>query len=324
MSSEQFHQGNLDTKMDCTKDEELDANDLEVAMINESFEQQFKHSQLFYNPNLKSAFYGDNSQAEITGTKEGESHAFTDEEVKIKLTPLQFLPCITPQSELEDDFGRGLQLDMELERMMLEEDDKYFYLDSPPLLTSPEEKQPTGAVSNYKLSSASSFLPDQSNSSVYSSFESQLEDEECADAAEAIAIDVIQSLFADEQNNPPDSITDDDDDENMVVSASILQVLQDDDDNDIEDVDQEDMEETHKLKDDPKLGLDSADEQMPPPTPRNNSLQTVSSPISDEQTVPVIDSWEDLVKEPEATGKMHNEARALLKKFRAERKATQL
>jgi hypothetical protein len=75
------------------------------------------------------------------------------------------------------------------------------------------------------------------------------------------------------------------------------------------------------------------DEISTAPPPRNDSFQTtISSPMSasylstatDEQTVPVIDSWEELAKEPSAAEKMCMEARALLTKFRAERRATQL
>lgn len=113
-----------------------------------------------------------------------------------------------------------------------------------------------------------------------------------------------------------------------------MQILQDDDDFD---------SISEEMEEDPKMGRSGStsikneqqnpfdDDEMQPPPPRNDSLQTISSPMStsflsaaDEQTVPVIDHWEELDKEPCAAEKMSIDARALLKKIRAERKATQL
>jgi hypothetical protein len=71
-------------------------------MINESFEEQLKQAQL-YNSNLESIFYG---EGDNNGTTDScglvKLHcAFpmnTEEDVKANLSPIQFLPPISPHS----------------------------------------------------------------------------------------------------------------------------------------------------------------------------------------------------------------------------------
>lgn len=100
-------------------------------------------------------------------------------------------------------------------------------------------------------------------------------------------------------------------------------------DEDTDDSIEEDMDDDPKIE---KANETSNKEQpsftefelLSPPS-RNDSMYTIASTMSaseeQEQTVPVIDSWEELAKEPE---KLCSDARALLMKIRAERKATQL
>jgi hypothetical protein len=91
----------------------------QVAMINESFEEQMKQTQLFYSSNLKSIFYGQND-ADLVGapisddnmpTKKEEPLSpfpmaeITEEDVKVKLTPLRSLPHISPHSGLKEYFN---------------------------------------------------------------------------------------------------------------------------------------------------------------------------------------------------------------------------
>ena len=88
-----------------------------------------------------------------------------------------------------------------------------------------------------------------------------------------------------------------------------------------DDPEMEKATETAKDKEQPSF---TEFELLSPPS-RNDSMYTIASTMSaseeQEQTVPVIDSWEELAKEPE---KVCSDGRALLKKIRAERKATQL
>jgi hypothetical protein len=267
------------------KEEELDTDDLEVALINESFEEQMKQSQLFYNSDLKSLFYN-GGQTTTTALLNNNEQAHSqmhkdskDSSLLIKLvpncSPIRW-PHITLISEF-DDSERGRQLDMELGRMMLEsedDDDSTFinsfdesgsksasitkYLDKsvesddnkteeaesyfdinkddiskklPSSLNStslleqmaasstPKTKMTPISPYYYNISSLT-FLPYHHmaggffSSSSFESTMSQQEDEDtaaaCADAAEAIAIDVVQSLFADEQYTQSElGITDD-------------------------------------------------------------------------------------------------------------------
>jgi len=329
-----------------TNDEELDANDLEVAMINESFEEQMKHSLLFTNPNLKSVFYGASETATTKPSSKKQSPDLgIDEEVfdfkmDISPPPLQFLPNISPPPADKEELDRGQQLNRELERMMLEADEPLALTDDTSLMFDTKygadpvdyflsTKHPQG----FTFYDYDSILPDVTN--IFASFDSHLDlDEqnddasECADAAEQIAYDVVSSLFADEHKNA-DSFSDEDEG-SMVVNASILRVLQDDEIESV--VDEFDSE------DDPKLGKSGIAEcgdfvekghynNLSLPS-RNDSMQTIStaSPVntSDEQTVPVVDSWEQLGDSPIAAEKVYSEAKAVLKKIRAERKATQL
>lgn len=77
---------------------------IKVAMINESFEEQMKHSLLFTNPNLKSVFYGASETTTTKPSSEKQSPDLgIDEEVfdfkmDISPPPLQFLPNISPPS----------------------------------------------------------------------------------------------------------------------------------------------------------------------------------------------------------------------------------
>jgi len=88
-----------------------------------------------------------------------------------------------------------------------------------------------------------------------------------------------------------------------------------------DDPEMEKATETAKYKEQPSF---TEFELLLPPS-RNDSMYTIASTMSaseeQEQTVPVIDSWEELAKEPE---KVCSDGRALLKKIRADRKATQL
>ncbi|KAF7627247.1 hypothetical protein Mgra_00009458 [Meloidogyne graminicola] len=250
------------------KEEELDTEDLEVALINESFEEQMKQSQLLYSSDLKSLFYaGGQTTTTFSNSDQTHSHKHkysTDSPLLIKIVPTCSpirLPHITPNSDF-DDSERGRQLDMELGRMMLEgddEDEATFMnslddngsksasstkldkcdgieceekteetenilnndnessrklpssLNSTSLLeqTSNNKTPATNtSVSYYNISSLT-FLPYHHmaggffSSSSFESNVSQQEDDDqqsaCADAAEAIAFDVVQSLFADEQ-----------------------------------------------------------------------------------------------------------------------------
>lgn len=112
---------------------------------------------------------------------------------------------------------------------------------------------------------------------------------------------MISSLFADENKYSTDSFSDDDDcrdrndEESMMINANILQILQNED------------SEMDSENEDPKLAeknnqeayhleKDNSNDEQPPPPSRNDSLHTISSPLytADEQTVPVIDSWEEI------------------------------
>uniref|UniRef100_A0A914HA01 Uncharacterized protein n=1 Tax=Globodera rostochiensis TaxID=31243 RepID=A0A914HA01_GLORO len=286
-SSEHDHQCRLFPKVACRSktakdlnDEELDDNDLEVAMINESFEEQM----------------------DLT-------------------PPLSVLPSIFPPFDYEE-FDRGRQLDRELERMMLEGDDVCHSSFTSPILAN-DNKSFSENIVNYKLfgspASPPSLLPPQSN--IFSSFDSHLDDEhnpnESADAAKSIAFDVISSLFADEPLYSSESFSDDE--ESIVINASILQVLQDDE-SDIEDVDSTAMKGNGMVKESDSLEFQST------LSSRNSSMPTITSPMcaSDEQTVPVLDSWEELGDSPVTAEKVYSEAKAVLRKIRAERRATQL
>lgn len=78
----------------------------------------------------------------------------------------------------------------------------------------------------------------------------------------------------------------------MVISASILQILQDDDI--ISENENELLNEDTKKDDiDGECGFD-AEKDSCKMSLRNDSLVTIPSPTLDEQTVPVIDSWEQL------------------------------
>lgn len=250
------------------KEEELDTDDLEVALINESFEEQMKQRELFSNSDLKSLFYNGEQTTTAAFLNNEQTHSqkhkdSTDSSLLIKILPTSSpirWPHITPHSDF-DDSERGRQLDMELGRMMLEgedEEESTFmssfddsgckstsltkYLDKSADRTSDDKTEeaetymdnkediskklpsslnsasileqmaafttPATNTQNYNISSLT-FLPYHHmaggffSSSSFESATSQQEDEvmaaACADAAEAIANDVVQSLFADEQ-----------------------------------------------------------------------------------------------------------------------------
>lgn len=299
MSSEQKHHGIIVPKTNSLVVDEDIENDLEVAMINETFEEQLKQSQLFHKDDLKSIFYG---------------ATLADGNAQLKQN-YELLPLSPSKQGMvnEEEAERGRQLDIELERMMLEGEDKKYaaVLDSPSLPLNAEDTQsipvdincPSMLFDEYSLPYIEKHIADPNS-------------DESADAAEAIAKDVIQFLFADESNSM-DLILNDD--ENVIVSASILKVLNDEDD---------DVESFIEDMDDDAKNEENSSTIMPRNKLQNSSydsLRTASSmSVGDEQTVPVFESWEELAKEPIATEKMCNEASALLKKIRAERKATQL
>ena len=70
------------------------------------FEEQLKQCQNFYNSNLKSLFYGgceftDTTNDSGNSSKEQQPFPMAEiaaENVKSELTPLKFLPPITPRS----------------------------------------------------------------------------------------------------------------------------------------------------------------------------------------------------------------------------------
>lgn len=128
------------------------------------------------------------------------------------------------------------------------------------------------------------------------------------------------------------------DEESMEITARILKVLQDDDI----------ISEVEDIADDPKLSkiVDNDNSTILLGKPVNdvsagyNLVRSISSPIcaSDEQTVPMIDSWEELggddfflfqllkkyLDSPIVAEKVYSGTKAVLRKIRAERKATQL
>lgn len=309
MSSElHHHRGILVTKNNGFLVDEDIANDLEVAMINETFEEQLKQTQpqQCYDVDLKSLFYG-----------EGLANK-NENLLQTNLAPEslhQSLPSSEQISFNEDDAERGRQLDIELDRMMLDEDDT-----CPNVTNSPQLPLNIENTLPIPLDIKLPAIPFPPVKCEFSAFDSQVtndDSDECVEAAKAIANNVIQFLFADE-NNSSDLFFGDDD--NTVVSSSILNILNDEDDV---------ISFIEEMDDDPKNNENSV-VIMPPSdkiqmSPRD-SLRTASSPMSvtDEQTVPVFDSWEELAKEPMAAKKMCNDASVLLKKIRAERKATQL
>ncbi|KAL7070394.1 hypothetical protein ACQ4LE_010382 [Meloidogyne hapla] len=276
------------------KEEELDTDDLEVALINESFEEQMKQRQLFYNSDLKSLFYNGEQTTTTAFLNSEHTHSqkhkdSTDSSLLIKIVPTSSpirWPHITPHSDF-DDSERGRQLDMELGRMMLDGDDedestfmnslddscskstsitKYLdksvdgisddkteeaeiYIDNkdiskklPSSLNSASILEqmaactiPATKTPSYNISSLT-FLPYHHmaggffSSSSFESTTSQQEDEDtaaaCADAAEAIAIDVVQSLFADEQYTElgatDDEAEEDDENNNMAMTSTAI------------------------------------------------------------------------------------------------------